>query len=131
MSDTAKATDRRAAGEQVVRGMLGDAFLRENLTSHADGTGPGADLSRLALEQCFGAIWTRPGLDRRSRSLLTIGILMAKGYPAELRNHVLAGLGNGLTGEEILEATIHAVPYLGLPAAGQAMEVVARTLDQR
>nr|WP_256252303.1 carboxymuconolactone decarboxylase family protein [Streptomyces sp. yr375] len=60
-----------------------------------------------------------------------MGILMAKGYPAELRNHVLAGLGNGLTAEELLEATVHAVPYLGFPAAGQALEVVAATLNER
>ncbi|MGW2381257.1 carboxymuconolactone decarboxylase family protein [Streptomyces sp. NPDC001658] len=118
-------TERRAAGEQVVREMFGEAFLREKLSGPAD---DGVDLARLALEQCYGDIWTRPGLDRRSRSLVTLGILMAQGHPAELRNHVLGALGNGLTPEEILETTVQAVPYLGLPAAGQALAVASELL---
>lgn len=118
-------TERRAAGERVVREMFGEAFLHEKLSGPADS---GIDLARLALEQCYGDIWTRPGLDRRGRSLVTLGILIAQGHPDELRNHVLGALGNGLTPEEILETTVQAVPYLGLPAAGQALSVVAETL---
>jgi alkylhydroperoxidase/carboxymuconolactone decarboxylase family protein YurZ len=112
--------------------MLGEEFLRERMAGPADGEpGPGADLARLALEQCYGDIWTRPGLDRRSRSLVTLGILMAQGHPAELRNHVLGALGNGLTPEEILEATLHSAPYVGLPTAGQAFATAADTLKGR
>lgn len=118
---------RREAGEQVVREMFGTAFLHENLSGPAD---EGVDLARLALEQCYGDIWTRPGLDRRDRSLVTLGILMAQGHTAELRNHVLGALGNGLTREEILESTVQAVPYLGLPAAGHALAVAAETLRE-
>ncbi|WP_030946176.1 carboxymuconolactone decarboxylase family protein [Streptomyces sp. NRRL S-646] len=124
---TNTAPSRRAAGEQVVREMFGETFLREQLTGPADS---GVDLARLALEQCYGDIWARPGLDRRSRSLVTLGILMALGHPAELRNHVLGALGNGLTSEEILETAVQAVPYLGLPAAGQALAVAAETLGE-
>ncbi|WP_435217799.1 hypothetical protein [Streptomyces sp. bgisy034] len=65
--------ERRAAGEQVVREMFGETFLRKNMVVPAEGTGPGADMARLALEQCFGEIWSRPGLDRRGRSLVTLG----------------------------------------------------------
>ncbi|WP_338684161.1 carboxymuconolactone decarboxylase family protein [Streptomyces acidiscabies] len=126
--DDSGPLDRRATGEQVVREMFGEEFLRQNLASHADGEGPGADLARLALDQCFGEIWSRPGLDRRSRSLVTLGILMAQGHQWEIHNHVLGGLNNGLTAEELLEAVVQAVPYIGLPAAGQAMSSVARAV---
>ncbi|MCT9075482.1 carboxymuconolactone decarboxylase family protein [Streptomyces fulvoviolaceus] len=130
---TTKGTSvRRLEGEQVVREMLGEGFLRESMAGPADGApGAGADLARLALEQCYGDIWTRPGLDRRSRSLITLGILMAQGHQAELRNHVVGALGNGLSPEEILEATVHAVPYIGLPAAGHALATAADTLRGR
>ncbi|GAQ54579.1 carboxymuconolactone decarboxylase family protein [Streptomyces acidiscabies] len=126
--DDSGPLDRRATGEQVVREMFGEEFLRQNLASHADGEGPGADLARLALDQCFGEIWSRPGLDRRSRSLVTLGILMAQGHQWEIHNHALGGLNNGLTAEELLEAVVQAVPYIGLPAAGQAMSSVARAV---
>lgn len=123
-------TDSRTAGEQVVRDMLGDEFLQRNMLAAADGDGAPAAAARLALEYCFGEIWSRPGLDRRSRSLVTLGILMAQGHPWEIRNHVLAGLANGLTRDELLEAALHASPYVGLPAGGQALAAVARALDE-
>ncbi|MFE9708307.1 carboxymuconolactone decarboxylase family protein [Streptomyces sp. NPDC005930] len=123
-------SDRRAVGEQVVREMFGEEFLQKNLAAAADGDGPGADMARLALEQCFGETWARPGLDRRSRSLVTLGVLMAQGHQWEIRNHVLGGLGNGLTAQELLEAVVQTIPYVGLPAAGQAMGTVARALDE-
>lgn len=125
---TEGSSDRREVGEQVVREIFGERFLRERMADPADGAGIGADVARLALEQCYGDIWTRPGLDRRSRSLITLGILMAQNHPAELRNHIIGALGNGLSPEEILEATVHAIPYVGLPTAGQALAVAADTL---
>ncbi|MET7924807.1 carboxymuconolactone decarboxylase family protein [Streptomyces sp. NPDC005349] len=129
MTSTENA-DRRTAGEQVVRAMFGEDFLRDNMSAAADGEGPGADMARLALEQCFGEIWSRPGLDRRSRSLVTLGVLMAQGHQWEVRNHVIGGLGNGLTPQEIMEAVIQTVPYIGLPAAGQAMGSAARAIEE-
>ena len=121
---------RRAAGEQVVRDMLGEEFLHRHLVAAADGEGLHADAARYALEACFGDIWARPGLDRRSRSLITLGVLMAQGHQWEIHNHVLAGLANGLTEEELLEAAFHTSPYIGLPAAGQAMATVTKTLKE-
>jgi 4-carboxymuconolactone decarboxylase len=127
---SSEAGERRVAGEQVVREMFGEAFLHKNMVVPAEGTGPGADMARLALEQCFGEIWSRPGLDRRSRSLVTLGVLMAQGHQWEVRNHVLGGLSNGLTPQEILEAVLQTVPYVGLPAAGQAMATAARAIEE-
>lgn len=130
MSNSQDASNRRAAGEQVVREMFGAEFLEKNMTSLADGDGPLADPARLALEQCFGEIWSRRGLDRRSRSLITLGVLMAQGQQWELRNHALGGLNNGLTREELVEAVTQTIPYIGLPAAGQAMTTVLRAVNE-
>jgi 4-carboxymuconolactone decarboxylase len=125
-----EAVSRRAAGEQVVRDMFGERFLQENMASIADGDGPMADAARFALEQCYGDVWARPGLDRRSRSLVTLGILMAQGHQWEIRNHVLGALANGIAPQEILEAALHTAPYIGLPAAGQALATVSRALEE-
>lgn len=129
MSDEA-ASGRRAAGEQVVREMFGEEFLEQNMAGLANGHGPLADTARFALEQCYGDVWTRPGLDRRSRSLVTLGVLMAQGHQAEVHNHVLGALGNGLTPDEVLETVIQTIPYVGLPAAGQAMSTALRAVEQ-
>ncbi|HEY8987186.1 MAG TPA: carboxymuconolactone decarboxylase family protein, partial [Streptomyces sp.] len=64
------------------------------------------------------------------RSLVTLGILMAQGHQWELENHITGGLANGLTPEEILEAVLHAFPYVGYPAGGQAMATATRTLAE-
>ncbi|WP_425826700.1 carboxymuconolactone decarboxylase family protein [Streptomyces fractus] len=127
---SSEATDRRAAGEQVVREMFGEEFLQDNMVAQGQGEGPAADMARFALEQCFGDIWARPGLDRRSRSLVTLGVLVAQGHQWEVRNHVLGGLANGLTPEEILEAVVQTIPYVGLPAAGQAMGSATRAIAE-
>ncbi|MEU9448872.1 carboxymuconolactone decarboxylase family protein [Streptomyces sp. NPDC048277] len=128
--DTAAARSRRAAGERVVQEMLGEEFMAANMGAQPEGDGPVSTLARLALEQVFGEIWARQGLDRRSRSLITLGVLMAQGHQTELRNHVVAGQANGLSPEEILEAVLHTVPYIGFPAAGQAMATATRTLAE-
>ncbi|QKV97756.1 carboxymuconolactone decarboxylase family protein [Streptomyces sp. NA02950] len=110
--------------------MLGAAFLTANMQAAPDGDGPVPSMGRLALEHVFGDIWTRPGLARRDRSLITLGVLMAQGHQTEISNHVVAGRANGLSPEEILEAVLHTVPYIGYPAAGQAMATATRALGQ-
>jgi len=133
MNDTEPASEpppRRAAGEQVVRDMFGEEFLRDVIAARAGAEGPTAALTRFTLEHVFGDVWSRPGLDRRSRSLVTLGILMAQGHQWELENHITGGLANGLTPEEILEAVLHAVPYVGYPTGGQAMATATRALSE-
>ncbi|WP_413105492.1 carboxymuconolactone decarboxylase family protein [Streptomyces sp. Inha503] len=107
--DTADA--RRAAGERVVQEMLGEECFAANMGAMSEGEGPVVAMGQLALEHVFGDIWTRPGLARRDRSLITLGVLMAQGHQTEIRNRVLAGRANGLSAEEILEAVLHTVPY--------------------
>ena len=73
-------------------------------------------MQELVTEVCWGAIWTRPGLDRRSRSILNLGMLAAANRPDELAGHIRVGLRNGLTKEEIRECFLQVAIYLGMPA---------------
>ncbi|WP_246843502.1 carboxymuconolactone decarboxylase family protein [Allokutzneria sp. NRRL B-24872] len=102
-------------GEAVRREVLGDA--------HVDAVEPSAFQSYIT-EAVWGAIWTRPGLDRRTRSFITLAILVALKCHDELGLHVRAALRNGLTEEEINEVVLHAGAYAGVPAANSAVRVV-------
>lgn len=74
----------------------------------------------IVTENCFGEVWTRPGLDRRTRSLLTIAMLIGLGRSHEIRIHVKGALSNGATEEELGELLRHAAVYCGVPAAVDA-----------
>ena len=88
----------------------------------------GEDLQRHITETVWGSVWTRDGLEKRDRSLLNIGMLVALRATGELRGHVRGGLRNGLTREEITEAVIHTAGYCGAPAALSARKVVQEVL---
>ena len=90
--------------------------------------GFGSAMMALAVDFVFGSIWTRPGLDRKQRSLVTLGILIALRRTEELKNHVQIGLKNGLTVGEIEESLIHATAYAGFPAAYAASNAAAEVL---
>jgi 4-carboxymuconolactone decarboxylase len=74
-------------------------------------------------EYCWGEIWTRPGLDRRTRSFLNLAMLTALNRPHEIKLHVLGALNNGLTREELMEVFLQSAIYCGVPAALDAMRV--------
>ena len=82
-------------------------------------------MEELVTEFAFGAIWSRPGLDRRSRSILNIGMLAALNRPDALAGHIRTGLKNGLTKDEIRECLLQVAAYAGLPA-GLASNQIAR-----
>ncbi|MEE3849443.1 carboxymuconolactone decarboxylase family protein [Gordonia sp. LSe1-13] len=106
--------------------VVGQQYVAES-TARAAGS-DGAALQQFVTEMVWGSVWTRPGLDRRSRSLMTIGVLVALNHHAELAVHVRGGLRNGLTRDEISEAVIHATAYCGVPAGVAAMRVVQDVL---
>ena len=114
------------AGIRVRREVMGDDFVDAALERNA-GT-DGEDLQRHITETVWGSAWTRDGLEKRDRSLLNIGMLVALRATEELRGHVKGGLANGLTREEITEAVIHTSGYCGAPAALSAMKVVQDVL---
>lgn len=89
----------------------------------------GAELSALSLDNVFGRLWARDGLDRRSRSLVTLGILIALRAEDEIAIHMQIGQTNGLTREELEEVVLHASGYAGFPAANAARRAGASVLD--
>ena len=84
----------------------------------------------LATEYCYGAVWARPGLDPRSRSLVTLGVLIADGKFDYVAVHARAAHNNGLTFEEILEAVLQTLPYVGFPATMAAFREVERVIEE-
>lgn len=112
-------------GMAVRRAVLGDAHV-DAATRAADDFS--ADFQRYLTEHVWGALWTRPGLGRRERSIATLALLAGLGRAEELPLHVRGALNNGLTAAEIREVLLHTAAYAGVPAARTAFEVAARTL---
>ncbi|HEU4778562.1 MAG TPA: carboxymuconolactone decarboxylase family protein [Steroidobacteraceae bacterium] len=117
-------------GVALVGEMLGPQFLAGMQAAAGSGSFA-ADCAAIALESAFGAVWSRPGLDRKQRSLVTMGILIGTGKPSELKNHVRAGLNNGLTVLEIQEVLIQSIPYAGFPCVAEAIEATVAVLRER
>jgi len=131
LSDTSSIEDAHRtlfdAGLVVRREVLGEDYVNAAL-AHSAGS-DGEPLQEYVSETVWGSVWTRPGLDRRSRSLITLGMLVALNQPQELAVHVRAGLRNGVTREEVVEAVIHGTAYAGVPAGVAAMRVVQEALN--
>ncbi|MGW0504296.1 4-carboxymuconolactone decarboxylase [Micromonospora sp. NPDC003241] len=119
--------ERRVQGMAVRRQVLGDAHVDRAV---ADTDGFTADFQDLITRYAWGEIWTRPGLDRRTRSCITLTALVAHGHLGELAMHVRAALRNGLTPEEIKEVLLQCAVYCGVPAANAAFGVAARVLRE-
>jgi 4-carboxymuconolactone decarboxylase len=119
---------QRETGRKIVAEMLGDEFAA-NMTRLAASDNLGSGMARQALDNCYGHYWADERLDRRSRSLVTLGIVIALRAGSEIKNHVRGALNNGVTVQEIEALIEHAIPYVGYPAAGTAfataMEVLA------
>ena len=113
-------------GVQVRREVLRDAHLDR---ANARATGFTADFQDLITRYAWGEIWTRPGLDRRTRSCITLTALVALGHHDELALHVRAALRNGLTEDEIKEVLLQCAIYCGVPAANSAFAVAQRVLE--
>jgi 4-carboxymuconolactone decarboxylase len=107
--------------------LVGEAAVAK---SFADPDDFGRPMQELVTEQCWGAIWTRPGLDRRSRSLLNLGMLAAANRPDELAGHIRVGLKNGLTRTEIQECFLQVAIYLGMPAGLGCFRIAKAVFDE-
>jgi 4-carboxymuconolactone decarboxylase len=115
-------------GERLRRRVLGDEHVDRSLAQR-DGAEP-TDFQRLLTEFGWGAVWSRPQLEPRIRSLITVGMLIALNRPDELRIHLRGALRNGVTEEELREEIIHSVPYCGFPAAVDASRVADEVFAQ-
>jgi 4-carboxymuconolactone decarboxylase len=118
---------RHEIGMKVRREVLGEAHVGQAIESTSDFSAPFQDyITRTA----WGDIWSRPGLDRRTRSLVTLALLTALRAEDELAMHVRAALRNGVTPEEISEVLLHTAVYAGVPAANTAFAIAQRTLAE-
>ena len=114
-------------GMKTRREVLGDAHVDRA----AEGTTPfTADFQELITKYAWGEIWSRPGLDRRTRSCITLAVLVALGRDHEVAMHVRAALGNGLTPDEIKEVLLHTAVYAGVPVANSAFAIAQQVLDE-
>ena len=116
---------RYDVGMRVRREVLGDAHVDR---AQARQTSLDADFQRLITEMAWGTLWARPDLDRRTRSLITIGILAALGRPDELALHIRATANTGVAPNEIAETLLHVAIYAGVPAANSAFAIAKATL---
>ena len=114
-------------GLAVRREVLGATHVDAALAAVDDVT---ADFQELITRYAWGGIWTRPGLDRRMRSAVTLTALVAHGHWAELELHLRAALRNGLSREEIVEILLQTAIYCGVPAANSAFRVAKKVLAE-
>jgi 3-oxoadipate enol-lactonase/4-carboxymuconolactone decarboxylase len=119
--------EQHERGMRVRREVLGD----EHVDGAVERTTPfTADFQDLITRYAWGEIWARPGLDRKTRSCITLTALVALGREEELAMHVRAALRVGLTPDEIKEVLLHSAIYCGVPAANGAFAVAQRVLDE-
>jgi 3-oxoadipate enol-lactonase/4-carboxymuconolactone decarboxylase len=119
--------DRHQQGMQLRRAVLGDEHVDRAVKATTPFT---EDFQDLITRYAWGEVWTRSGLDRRTRSAITMTALVARGHYEELALHVRAALRNGLTTDEIAEVLLHTAIYCGVPAANSAFKVAQRVLEE-
>ncbi len=108
------------AGLKVRREVLGDVHVEHSTQDVSDFMAP---LQELVTEYCWGNVWARPGLSRRERSIINLGLLTALNRPNELRLHVRGAINNGLSQKEIGEVLLQTAVYCGFPAAIDSFKV--------
>ncbi|MFI1912355.1 4-carboxymuconolactone decarboxylase [Nocardia sp. NPDC020380] len=119
--------ERAEQGMAVRREVLGDAHVDRAVAATTEFTRP---FQEYITEAVWGSIWTRDGLDRRTRSCITLAVLTALGRHEEIAMHVRAAIGNGLTAAEIAEVLLHTGAYAGVPAANAAFAIGQRVLAE-
>jgi 4-carboxymuconolactone decarboxylase len=112
-------------GQQVRREVLGAEYVAQAQQRSTDFTAP---FQELLTRYAWGDVWSRPGLDRRSRSMITLAVLTALGQDHELALHVRAAVRNGLSESEIQEVLLHCAVYAGVPAANRAFAIAQQAL---
>jgi 4-carboxymuconolactone decarboxylase len=118
---------RYEQGLATRREVLGSDYVDRALESVTEFTEP---IQALVTEYCWGAVWTREGLDRKTRSILNLGMLTAMNRQHELAAHVRGALRNGVTPVEIREVLLQSAVYCGLPAALDAFRTAAAVIDE-
>ena len=115
------------AGLKTRRQVLGDAYVDNSLAKATDFTAP---LQELVTKHAWGNTWQRDGLDLKTRSIVTVSMLVGLGKMHELKIHVRGALNNGVTPAELQEIFLHASVYCGFPAALDAFRTAAEVIDK-
>ena len=114
-------------GLKIRKEVLRAEHLHKSQETSTHSTAP---MQKLVTEWCWGELWSRPGLDRRTRSIINLSMLSALNRPHEVRLHVRGALNNGLSQEEIIEILLQVAVYCGVPAALDSMKVAAEVLAE-
>ncbi|MEM9287259.1 MAG: 4-carboxymuconolactone decarboxylase [Pseudomonadota bacterium] len=124
---TKETTQRFDEGLKVRRAVLGDAYVDKALANSDAFWQP---LQEMVTEFCWGSVWTRDGLERRTRSLINIAMLSALNRPHEVEIHLRGAINNGCTAEDIREVILQVAAYCGVPAAIDTMRTAKRILAE-
>lgn len=137
MNDSPKITDTAPDGsaftEKFQRGLktrqdvLGDSYVAASVNKATEYNFP---MQQLVTEYCWDEIWNRPGLDRRSRSILNLGMISALGRNHELKLHVRGAINNGLTKEELREIFLQVAIYCGVPAGIDSFRIAQEVFEE-
>ena len=114
-------------GLRVRREVLGAQYVDASISQADDFSRP---LQELVTEYCWGAVWTRPGLDRKTRSLLNLAMLTALNRPHEVKLHIRGALNNGCSKNDIMEVFLQTAIYCGVPAAVDSFRVAKETFQE-
>ena len=121
-------SDPYEPGMKVRREVLGDAHVDRAIERTTEFTAP---FQELITRYAWGSVWTREGLDRRTRSAVTLSVLTALGRENEIEMHVRGALRNGMTPAEIGEVLLHTAIYAGVPAANAAFAIAQRVIEDQ
>jgi len=120
------SNDKYKAGMAVRREVLGDEYVDKAVAGTTDFTEP---LQNMVVQNCWGEVWTRGVLPKKTRSLITISMLAALKMSTELRAHVLGALRNGCTVEEIQETLLQSTVYCGIPSGVEAFRAAREVIE--
>ena len=118
---------RHEAGMNIRRAVLGDAHVDRAIENTTDFN---RDFQEFLTRYAWGDVWSRPGLDRKTRSMITVAMLIALKNEDELRMHLRAARANGVSLDELKEILLHSGLYCGLPAANQAFHIASEIVGQ-
>jgi len=127
MTDDTTRKETYDAGIAMRREVLGDAHVDKSLSQVSDFSRP---IQELVTEYCWGAVWTRPGLPKQTRSLINIAMLTALNRGHELGVHVRGAINNGVTEEEIQEVLLQTAIYVGVPASLESFRIAEGVLKE-
>jgi 4-carboxymuconolactone decarboxylase len=127
MSNDKPRSEKFERGLATRRAVLGAEYVENSLSQADEFNWP---MQKLTTEWCWDEIWNRPGLDRRSRSLLNLGMISALNRPHELKLHVRGALNNGLTKAELTEVFLQVAIYCGVPAAIDSFRIAKEVMKE-